>query len=145
MLNRTERQFFGGSDLQSVLGPIQYALQSQGIMLQQVGPQAWKGQGAPSSWGVAMKVSLFAMQSPTGHSLELGTWVDLEGNGLIMLCVLAVFFFPAALVVGFFAHQEMTQRQAAVHHAVWAPVSHLFVMPNFAPPFAAPAPGPPGY
>jgi hypothetical protein len=145
VLNRTERQFFGGNDLQSVMGPIQYALQSQGIRLQQVGPQAWNGGGAPSSWGMAMKVSFFAMQSPSGYSLELNSWADLEGNGVILLCVLGVFFFPAALIIGFLAYQEMTQRQAAVHHAVWSPVSHLFVAPNFAPPFAAQASGPPGY
>jgi len=145
VLNRSERQFFGGSDLQSVTGPIHYALQSHGIALQQVGPQAWGGRGAPSSWGVAMKVSLFAMQSPSGYSLELHTWAELEGNGVILLCLLGIFFFPAALVVGFFAYQETTQRQAAVHHAAWSPVSHLFVAPTFAPPFGAQAPGPPGY
>ena len=140
MLNRTERQFFAGSDLQSVMGPIQYTLPSQGIRLQQVGPECWNGQGPPSSWGVVMKISVFAMKSPTGFSLEFQSWAELEGNGAVLLCVLAIFFFPAALIIGFLAYQEVQQRQAVVHHAVWSPVSHLFVAPNFPPAFAPPGP-----
>jgi hypothetical protein len=140
VLNRNERQFFAGSDLQAVMGPIQYALAAQGLRLQQVGPEAWATQGPPSSWGVVMKVSLFAMKSPSGFSLELHSGADLEGNGAMLLLVLAVFFFPAALIIGFLAYQEVQQRQAVLHHAVWSPVSHLFVAPNFPPPFAPPGP-----
>jgi hypothetical protein len=89
-----------------------------------------------------MKVNIVAMQSPSGFSLEFQSWADLEGNGVILFCVLATFLFPAALIIGYLAYQEMTQRQAAVHHAVWVPVSHRFVAPNFPPPFGGPS-GPP--
>ena len=138
MVTRAERQFFAGSNLHSVVGPMQQALQAQGVLAQQVGSQAWNGSGTPSSWGVVMKVSIVAMPSPSGFSVEFQSWAELESNGLILFCMLGLFFFPAAAIIGFLAYQELVQRQSVVHHAVWAPLSHLFVAPNFPPAFAGP-------
>lgn len=138
VLDKTERQFFAGRDVDGVVRTIGQTLYAQGILLQQTGPQTWAGRGQFAQWGLVPKVSVYAAPSPQGFYLDVRVTADIEGSGIAMLIVCWFVFFPVALVLAYMAYQDFSQRQYTLHQSIWSPIAHLFVPPNYPPVFGAP-------
>ncbi len=147
MFDKTERQFFGGQDVQGVIQLLQQVLYSNGVVLSQTGPTTWAGRGTIPSYSIVPRVSVSVSPTPQGFCLDMRTTADNEGSGIVVFVVLWFVFFPAAIIVAFLAYQDFQQRQQALMQAMWAPLSPRFVAPNFAPAFGQPGPGqpPPAY
>lgn len=148
MFDRTDRQFFSGQDVQGIVGTIQQGLHAQGIPIQQTGPTTWAGRGTIPSWGLVPKVSVSAAPSPQGFYVDIRVLADVEGSGIVAFIVAWFLFFPVAIVLGYMAYQDFVQRRDYLIHALWSPVGHLIVAPNYpAPQFnqapAYPPQGPP--
>lgn len=154
MLDKNERQFFTGSDTQSVIQSLQGTLYAQGIALTQTGPAQWAGRGQTATYAMVPKVSVSLMQAQGGFFVDVRVSADFETNGLVIFIVAWLFFFPVAIVLAIMGYQEWEKRQQALQQALWAPLAHRIAAPPQAawgappvgaagPPMAPPA-GPPG-
>jgi hypothetical protein len=142
VFDKTDRQFFSGQDVQSVVGTIQQALHAQGIPSQQTGPTTWAGRGVNPAWGLVPKVSIMAAPSPQGFYVDIRVLADIEGSGIVGFIVAWFLFFPVAIILGYMAYQDFTQRRDYLIHSLWSPVGHLIVAPNYpSPQFGNQAPG----
>lgn len=142
MFDRTDRQFFAGQDVQSIVGTLLQALHAQGIPTQQTGPATWAGRGTMPSWGLVPKVSIAAAPSPQGFYIDIRVLADIEGSGIAGLIISWFLFFPVALILGYMAYQDFTQRRDYLIHSLWSPVGHLIIAPNYPPPqFGVQPPG----
>jgi hypothetical protein len=146
VFDKTERQFFAGQDVQGVVQTIQQALYANGIPTQQTGATTWAGRGVTPAWGLVPKVSIMAAPSPQGFYVDIRMLADIEGSGIAGFIIAWFLFFPVAIILGYMAYQDFTQRQAQLFHGIWSPLGHLIVAPNFTTPtFGAQAPGAPPY
>jgi hypothetical protein len=146
MLDKIDRRYFGGSDLQSIVAAVHAALHQQGIGLQQTGPSGWSGRGQQPSYGVVPRVGLTLTQTPQGAIADLRVSPDLEGSGIVLFVVAWLFFFPVAIILLVLGYQEWERRAQALVAAVWAPVAHRMIAPpapQWGPPPIGTPPGPP--
>jgi hypothetical protein len=145
MIDKNERQYFPGQDVQGVIQTIQGALYHMGIPTQQTGPSQWGGRAAQASYGLAPKVQLAVAPAQGGFFVDARVSADFETNGLIIFVVLWFLFFPAAIVIGVLAYQDFSNRTQHLHQAIWAPVMQRMTPavapPAMHPPAAAPPPG----
>lgn len=134
MFDKTDRQFFSGQDVQGVVGTIQQALHAQGIPTQQTGPTTWAGRGTVPAWGLVPKVAISVAPSPQGFYVDIRVLADVEGSGIVGFILAWIFFFPVAILLGYMAYQDFTQRRDYLIHSLWSPVGHLIIAPNYASP-----------
>lgn len=141
MFDRTERGFFEGTDVARVMGPLSRTLDAEAAPLQQTAPSTWIARGSQVSWGMVHKVTVNISPTPQGFMLEVRVAADIQPSTVIPLVLLWIFCFPGALLVGLLAHQDFTQRQAALLDRMRAAVEPLMIPPNFAAPFLGQPPG----
>jgi hypothetical protein len=133
VIERTDRQFFAGTDVDAVLAALAQGLYPQGLVLSQTGPSSWKARGTVASYGVVPEVRLSATPSPQGFFLDVRFTLDLEGTGLV-LAVLAWFFcLPLAIVLAVLAYLDIADKLRRLHAAFWTPVAHRIIAPNYPP------------
>ena len=146
MLDRSDRQFFSGNDVNGLINTLLNSLYSAGLPVQQTGPNTWKARGTVPSYGMVPVVSIVAMPTPQGFCVDARCTVDIEGSGIAIFVVLWLVFFPAAIILGIMAYNALSPLPTQVLQVMWTPVQHLFIAPNYAPPFAAASQGnPPAY
>jgi hypothetical protein len=131
VFDKTDRQFFAGQDVQSIVGTFQQVLHSQGIPTQQTGPSTWSGRGNMPSWGLVPKVSIAVGPSPNGFYVDIRVLADIEGGGIAGFIVAWFLFFPVAILLGYLAYQDFIQRRDYLIHSLWSTVGHLIVAPNY--------------
>jgi hypothetical protein len=136
VFEKTERRFFAGQDVAGVVGTIQQTLYAAGMPSHQTGPSNWKARGQVPTWGLVPQVSIYAAPSPQGFYPDVQVSADVEGSGIAVFVVMWLVFFPVAIVLGYMAYSDFTTRIPQIHASIWAPLQHLFVAPNFAPPLA---------
>ena len=115
--------------MQSVVQAIQGALYQSGIGMQQTGPNTWSGKGQQASYGMTPKVTLTTMPTQNGFSVDARVAADFETNGIIILVVAWLFFFPVAIILGILGYQDWQTRQNQLLAAIWAPVQHRMLAP----------------
>ncbi len=135
MLDRTDRQFFAGKQLEEVIGRMGAGLVAQGMTLVQTGPGSWQARGSVPSYGLVPKLSLMASPSPDGFYLDARFTVDFGTDALIVLLVTWLICFPVTLLLALLAYQDLSERLRRLNGALWAPVADLIVAPNFPPPW----------
>lgn len=146
MIDKVDRRYFSGIDMPSILQSLQGTLYQQGIVLQQVAPNSWSGRGQAPSYGIVPKVGITAMPMQDGVSVDLRVSADLEGNGIVILVIAWLFFFPVAIILIVLGYQDFDRRATQIVAAVWAPLSHKMVgapVPQWGPPPMGAPPGPP--
>jgi hypothetical protein len=141
MIDKSERRYFSGNDVYGVVGAVRDTLYRFGIPLDQTGPAQWSGTSSKTSWGTRQKAIVRAEQTPNGFSLDVRFTVDLDSSGILILILCWFFFFPAAIVLCVLAYQDVSRAEQDMLGAVWHPLQHAMIAPNFAPPFGPPAPG----
>jgi hypothetical protein len=122
VFDKTERWFFPG-DMQPVLASAMSSVASSGFALQPFGPNSWAGRGNAASWGLLPMVALSVIPAQTGAFLEIRQSAEVDTNGVILIAVFALFFFPVALILGVLAYQDLQNRQTRLLQAIWAPIS----------------------
>jgi hypothetical protein len=137
VLEKNERWFFTG-DPQPLIGRVTATLAQYGLFLQQVGPNGWGARAQGASWGLVPKANVAVLPAQGGFFVDLRLSADFETNGIIIFVLLWVFFFPAAIVVGLLAYQDLSNRQTTLVQAVWAGLGSL---PGAAAPGPLQAPG----
>ncbi len=149
MLDRNERNYFTGQDVQGVVMTLQGALAAQGIYLQPYGPSNWSGRGQAASYGIAPKASLTATPVQGGFFVDLRFSPDFESNSLVLFIVAWLVFFPVAVILAVMAYQDWEVRQRQLFYAVWSPVAGLMAPPPMGmygmPPGAGQPVPPPGF
>ncbi len=129
MIEKFERQYFSGNDTQSVVGSIQHTLYQNGIQVAQVAPNSWVGRAAQVNYGLRLKATLTVLPAPNGFMIDLRLGSDIETNGIILLVVLWLVFFPAAIVIALLAYQDVSGRQTRLAQGVWGPVAGRMMAP----------------
>ncbi|HEY6562648.1 MAG TPA: hypothetical protein VI072_35515 [Polyangiaceae bacterium] len=129
MIEKFERQYFSGADTQSVVQSIQYTLYQSGIQVSQVAPNSWTGRAGEVSYGLRLKATLTVQPAPGGFVIDLRIGSDIETNGIILLVVLWLVFFPAAIVIALLAYQDVSGRQTRLAQAVWGPIANRMMAP----------------
>ncbi len=129
MIDKNEQRFFGGQDVASVIQQIQGALYQSGIPLQQTGPNSWAGKGQQSSYALTPSITLTTMPVQNGFSVDARVGADLQTNGIIILIVSWIFFFPLAIILGVLGYQDWQTRQTQLLAAIWAPVQNRMLAP----------------
>lgn len=142
MLDKVDRRWFSGTDPVSILQSIQGTLYQYGIQAQQVGPASWSGRGQHPSWGIVPKVGFTITEAQGSVMVDLRVSADIEGNGIVVLVLCWLFFFPLAIVFGVLGYQDFDRRAHEILAAVWAPLSHKLIAPP-APQWGAGAVGAP--
>jgi hypothetical protein len=133
VIERTDRQFFAGTDVDAVVTALAQGLHAQGLGLTQTGPSSWKARGTVPSYGVVPEVRVTAMPSPQGFFLDVRFTIDLEGTGVV-LAILAWFLcFPLAIGLAVLAYLDVSQKLRVLHGTFWTPVAHRIVAPNYPP------------
>lgn len=136
MFEKTERKFFAGTDVDATVRVIYQALLPAALQLQQISPTQWKARGTIPVYGVVPVVSVTAAPTPEGFYLDVNVSGDVEGSGIAIVIILWFVFFPVALVLGYLAYSDYNLRQMQLFQAMWAPIQHSFIAPNFAPAFS---------
>lgn len=129
MIEKFERQYFAGNDTQSVVQSIQHTLYQSGIQVGQIAPNSFTGRAADVSYGLRLKATLTVFPAPNGFMIDLRIGSDIETNGIILLVVLWLVFFPAAIVIALLAYQDVSGRQMRLAQAVWGPVAGRMMAP----------------
>jgi hypothetical protein len=131
VIEKFERQYFSGADSQSVVQSIQHTLYQNGIQVAAIAPNSWAGRAAQVSYGLRLKATVTVLPAPNGFMIDLRIGSDIETNGIILLVVLWLLFFPAAVVIALLAYQDVSGRQTRLAQAVWGPVaSRMMAPPN---------------
>jgi hypothetical protein len=141
VFDKTERKFFAGKDVDATMRVIRQALVPAAIDLQQVSSTQWRGRGTIPVYGLVPVVTVFAAPTPQGYYLDLRISADIEGSGIAIAIILWFVFFPITIVLGYLAYSDYTLRQNQLFQAIWTPIQHTFVEPNFAPAFSPPQDG----
>jgi hypothetical protein len=144
MLDRNDRQYFTGQDVQSVLSSLQSTLHASGIQLMPTGPSSWSGRGTLAVWSMVPKIQVSVMPVQGGFFLDLRISPDFEGNGIVLFVVSWFFFFPVAIVLAVLAYQDWQNRQTALFNALWAPLASRMAPPPGPQWPLAPGGAPPG-
>lgn len=146
MLDKNERNYFPGTDVNGVLGVLGGALAQIGIPLAQFGPTTWSGRGNQVSYGIAPKVSVTVSQMQGGFFLDVRISADFESNALILFVVAWLFFFPAAIILAVLAYQDWEARSRQLFFAVWSPLGpRMGPPPGYQPMPMGPPMAPPQY
>jgi hypothetical protein len=93
--------------------------QATGVPLVPYAPGAWSGRSLGKSWNVSLLVSVQTMPGPGGLGVQITTGAEVDQTGWILLCVMLVFFWPAALVVGYLGYDDFNKRRQIVHQQIW--------------------------
>jgi hypothetical protein len=144
VLEKTDQKFFAGADVGPVVQAIRGGLYQRGIATQQVGVSLWSGRATDARWAMLPRATLSTYPAPGGFVVQATVSVDFETNGLIVLVVLWVLVFPAAVICAVLAYQEWQKRQTELLLGVWGPVAQRIAapMPPYAP-LTPPEAGPP--
>lgn len=129
MIEKFERQYFSGGDTHGVVQSIQHTLYQNGIQVAQTAPNSWSGRAGQVSYGLRLKATLTVHPAPNGFMIDLRIGSDIETNGIILLVVLWLVFFPAALVIALLAYQDVSGRQTRLAQAAWGPVANRMMAP----------------
>ena len=121
MFDKTDRWYFPG-DVQPVLTSAMSTLAGSGFSLQPYGPSTWSGRAA-ASWGLLPQVTLTLIPAQAGGFLEIRQSAEVDTNGVILIAVFALFFFPIALILGVLAYQDLQNRQTQLLRAIWGPIA----------------------
>src|SRR5262245_47320848 len=133
MFDKSQRHFFGGTELYPVVQLMQEALaRSNGIVLQPYGPSSWVGRGVDQRYGQTLKVTVSTQPTPQGFALDVRTQSELASNGMIVLVAAWIFCLPAGAIWVWLAWQDFVRRHEEVQGAAWGSVRHLIVAPQFA-------------
>lgn len=133
--DRSERQFFSGTDVNSIIGAVGNGLSAFDIQFVQTGSNSWLGKGSTPSYGMLQKVSLVVYPSPQGFYLDVRYGYDFDSTGAVLFVLAWFLFFPAAIVLAILAYNDFTARQDQLMQSIWNPVRNLIIAPNFAPAF----------
>src|SRR5688572_7756542 len=106
MLDRNERQYFSGQDIQSIVNAIGGSLSQLGIILQPTGMNTWAGRAPGPSWGMFAKVLVSAVPVQDGFYLDVRVAPDFDSGGIVIFVVAWFFFFPAAIILGVLGYQD---------------------------------------
>jgi hypothetical protein len=145
MLDKIDRRYFAGSDVGAIASSIQGTLYQYGIHVQQVGPNNWSGRGTHGAWSMIPKVGFTIAAMQNGIVVDLRVSPDIDTNGIIILVVAWIFFFPVAVVLGILGYQDWDRRSNEIVNAIWAPLAPKMIAPPAPvwgpPPVQAPPPG----
>jgi hypothetical protein len=146
MLDKNERNYFPGADVNGTLTLLGGALAQSGIQLAQFGPNTWSGKGSVVNYGIAPKASVTVTQMQDGFFLDVRMSAEFESNALILFVVAWLFFFPIAIILAVMAYQDWEARMRQLFYAVWGPLApRMGPPPGYQPmPMGAPM-GPPQY
>jgi hypothetical protein len=123
------------------------------------GPNSWVATWRGTN-GLTPKVTVYAMPSAQGTTIQMSVGADLDQSSMIMFVLCLVLFWPAAAVLGYLAHSDFETKRRAFYMQFWqhmgqslgAPMQALpapgfaHPQPGFAPQAAAQAGyGPPGH
>ncbi len=137
MLDKIDRRYFAGSDVAGLAATIQVTLYQHGIHFQQTAPNSWSGRGTHGAYSMVPKVGVTISQAQDAMMVDIRISPDIDTNGLIILVVAWIFFFPIALVLGILGYQDWERRSAELMNATWAPLAPKMIAPP------APVWGPP--
>jgi hypothetical protein len=146
MLDKSDRRYFSGSDVQSIVYSVQSTLHQHGIGFQQTGPNAWSGRGQQVSYGFVLRVGLTITPAGDATIADLRVSPDLEGSGIVIFVLAWLFFFPIAIVLALLGYQDWERRSNALVASVWTPLSNRMIAPpapHWGPPQMGAPPGPP--
>jgi hypothetical protein len=145
VIEKFERQYLSGADVESALQSIQSTLYQYGIQVAPLGQNVWAGRSNQVSYGLRLKATITVMPAQTGFMVDLRIGSDVETNAIVLLVVLWLFFFPAAIVLAILGYQDVSTRQTQLCQAVWAPLHGRIVPANMGyyaqPPGVPPGPG----
>jgi hypothetical protein len=145
MLDKIDRRYFSGTDVAAIANSLSGTLYQWGIQVQQVGPNSWSGRGAQGSYSMLPKVGFTIAPIQDGMSVDIRISADIDNNGIIILVIAWLFFFPIAVVLGILAYQDWERRSTELMGAVWAPLANRMIAPpapNWGPPaMGVPPPG----
>lgn len=146
MLDKNERNYFPGTDVNGILTILGGALGQSGIQLTQFGPNTWSGKGNVVNYGIAPKASVTVTQMQDGFFLDVRMSAEFESNGLILFVFAWLLFFPVAIILAVMAYQDWEARMRQLFYAVWTPLApRMGPPPGYQPmPMGAPM-GPPQY
>jgi hypothetical protein len=91
-----------------------------GVALVPYAQGAWSGRSVGKSWNTSLLVSVQMMPAPGGMGVQITTGAEVDQNGWIILIVLLVFFWPAALLVGYLGYDDFNKRRQVIHQQIWA-------------------------
>jgi len=134
MIDQSDRRFFAGSDVASVISRLAQGLAAQNLDFTQTGPSNWRGRGTEPAYGVVPVVRLSVTPSPDGFCIDARFTLDIEGLGIAVFVVAWFFCFPVAIVLALLAYQNVSTRQQELRNALWEPVRSQIIAPNYAPP-----------
>lgn len=143
MLDKIDRRYFAGSEAGLLASSIQGTLYQYGIHSQQIGPSSWSARGTHGAWSLVPKVGFSIAPVQGGLAVDVRVSPDIETNGIIILVVAWVFFFPVAIVLGLLAYQDWERRSAEIMNAIWAPLASKMIAPQAPAWGVPPAPAPP--
>lgn len=150
MLDKNEQKFITGTDTASVVQSLGGTLYQWGVPLQQTGPTQWAGRGTQASYGMVPKVSVTLTQAQGGFFCDIRVAADFETNGIVILIVAWLFFFPVAIILAYMGYQDWQGRQNQLFYALWTPLANRLAQPpapawaSAAAPGAITPAGPPG-
>jgi hypothetical protein len=109
------------------------------------GPNSWVGTWRGTN-GLTPKVTIYAMPSAQGTTIQISVGADLEQTNMILFVLCLVLFWPAAAVLGYLAHSDFETKRRAFYMQFWQHVGQALGAPTQ----ALPAPGfthgpPPGF
>jgi hypothetical protein len=149
MLDKADRRYLRASDPAAIVGGIQGAIYQHGIQLQQTGPNMWVGRGTQASYGMVPRVAVTVTPIQDSVCVDVRISADFETNGIVVLVVAWLFFFPVAIILGVLGYQEWERRAMWTMSAIWTPLMPQMInppAPTWGPPGVAPGapPGPGG-
>lgn len=146
MLDKNERNYFPGTDVNGTLSILSGALAQSGIELAQFGPNTWGGRGKIVSYGIAPKASVTVTQMQDGYFLDIRMSPDFESNALVIFVISWIFVFPVAIILGVMAYQDWEARMRQLFFAVWSPLGpRMGPPPGYQPMPTGPPVAPPQY
>jgi hypothetical protein len=142
MLDKNERNYFPGNDVNGAISILTGALAQSGVPLQQISPNTWTGRGNVVSYGIAPKASVTVSQTQAGFFLDVRMSADFESNALVIFVVSWLFFFPIAIILGVMAYQDWENRMRQLFYVVWSPLGPRMGPPPGFQPMGPPMPPP---
>ncbi len=94
--------------------------QATGAALVQVGPTMWSGRSMAKSWGITPTVLLNAAAAQGGTGVQITIGAELDTTGWVLFILAAVFFWPAAVLIGFLAYDDFNKRRQYALQVFWS-------------------------
>jgi hypothetical protein len=148
MLDKADRRYLKSADPAAIAGSIQGAVYQFGIQLQQTAPNTWVGRGNQASYAMVPKVAITISPIQDGVCVDVRVSPDFESNGIILLVVAWIFFFPVAVILAVLGYQDWEKRAAWTLSSIWTPLSAQMINPPavaWGAQIAAPPAAPGGY